>query len=145
MLRSIICAVVVAALVSSAQAQDPDLIVLTESESGNLATQGGRLAGISGNGRFVVFRSNATNLVPDDSNQRPDIFVHDRVSGTTARVGQPPGEQSNGSSSAPAISGDGQWIVFESDASNLVPGDTNEARDVFRAPNPLFTAVTAAQ
>ncbi|MEE4331325.1 MAG: hypothetical protein V2J10_10675 [Wenzhouxiangella sp.] len=108
------------------------------SSDGSEANQNSLEPDISGDGRFVVFRSNATNLVPDDSNQRPDIFVHDRVSGTTARVGQPPGEQSNGSSSAPAISGDGQWIVFESDASNLVPGDTNEARDVFRAPNPLF-------
>lgn len=112
---------------------------------GTQANQNSLEPDISGDGRFVVFRSNATNLVPDDSNERPDVFVHDRMTGTTARVGQPPGDEADGGSANPAISGDGQWIVFESDASNLVTGDTNEARDIFRAPNPLFTAVTAAQ
>ena len=107
---------------------------------GSEANQNSFEPDISGDGRFVVFRSNASNLVPGDTNQRPDIFVHDRLSGATERIGQPPGGQSNGSSANPSISGDGRWIVFESDASNLVTGDTNEARDIFRAPNPLFTA-----
>ena len=105
---------------------------------GSEANQNSFEPDISGDGRFVVFRSNATNLVPGDTNQRPDIFVHDRLSGATERIGQPPGRQSNGSSANPSISGDGRWIVFESDATNLVLNDTNEARDVFRAPNPLF-------
>ena len=99
---------------------------------------------ISGDGRFVVFRSNASNLVAGDTNARTDIFVHDRSTGETARVGQPAGEDSNGNSVNPAISGDGQWIVFESEATNLVAGDTNGARDIFRAPNPLFNTRTTS-
>jgi len=95
-------------------------------------------ASISDDGRFVAFRSLASNLVDGDANSRADIFVHDRTTGQTVRVGQPAVGESDGHSAAPAISGNGAWIVFESDATNLVPGDDNGARDIFRAPNPLF-------
>jgi len=95
---------------------------------------------ISSDGRFVAFRSTATNLVSGDTNGRSDIFVHDRTTSETVRIGQPPGGQSNGTSAAPAVSGSGAWIVFESDATNLVAADTNASRDVFRAPNPLHGA-----
>ena len=95
---------------------------------------------ISDDGRFVAFRSTASNLVPDDANNRADIFVHDRDTGQTARVGQPPGGESDGHSANPVISGDGAWIAFESDATNLVADDTNAARDIFRAANPLWSA-----
>ncbi|RFF29151.1 hypothetical protein DZC52_14975 [Wenzhouxiangella sediminis] len=98
-------------------------------------------ASISDDGRFVAFRSLAANLVPGDTNGRADIFVHDRVTGQTVRVGQPAVGESDGHSAAPAISGNGAWIVFESDASNLVPGDTNRARDIFRAANPLAAGI----
>lgn len=94
---------------------------------------------ISDDGRYVAFRSMASNLVAGDNNQRDDIFVHDRDTRQTARVGQPAGGESDGHSAAPAISGDGAWIVFSSVATNLVPGDDNAATDIFRAPNPLFT------
>jgi len=93
---------------------------------------------LSDDGRYVVFRSNATNLVSDDSNQRFDIFVHDRNIGETARVNlAADSSQANNHSYRPDISGDGNWIVFESDATNLVAGDTNRSRDIFRTPNPL--------
>lgn len=94
---------------------------------------------LSDDGRFVVFVSLASNLVGADTNRRADIFVHDRVSGNTAIVSRPIASESNGTSHHSAISGDGAWIVFESDATNLVPGDTNGARDIFRVPNPLFS------
>ena len=97
-------------------------------------------ASVSADGRFVVFRSLASNLVADDTNNRADIFVHDRDSGQTAIVSRPSGGQADGHSANPVISGDGQWIAFESDATNLVLGDTNGARDIFRAPNPLAHA-----
>ena len=93
---------------------------------------------LSDDGRYVVFRSNANNLVAGDTNQRHDIFVHDRDTGTTARVSEPAGGgNANGHSYEPAISGDGNWIVFESDATDLVAGDTNQSRDIFRVANPL--------
>jgi len=94
--------------------------------------------GLSDDGRFVVFRSMATNLVAGDDNARGDVLVHDRDTGQTALVSAPPGGSADGHSFQPAISGSGEWIVFESDATNLVADDTNGARDVFRAANPLF-------
>lgn len=95
-------------------------------------------ASISDDGRFVAFRSLASNLVEGDDNARADIFVRDTDSGQTARISTAfDGGDSDGNSYRPIISGNGEWIVFESDATNLVAGDTNGARDIFRAPNPL--------
>ena len=88
--------------------------------------------GISADGRFVVFESNADNLVPGDLNKGRDIFVHDRETGETSRVSiSSTGAEANSWSFAGSISADGRYIAFESDASNLVPGDTNNVRDVF--------------
>lgn len=95
---------------------------------------------LSDDGRYVAFRSNASNLVADDRNGRHDIFVHDRTSGQTVRVSEPGGGgDADGHSYEPALSGNGAWIVFESDATNLVSSDTNQSRDIFRVANPLWT------
>src|SRR6056297_3336071 len=96
-------------------------------------------ASISDDGRFVVFRSMASNLVPGDGNQRDDIFLHDRSTGQTVRVGQPATGESNGHSFNPVISGDGAWVLFVSYADNLVPDDSNGESDIFRTPNPLYS------
>lgn len=87
---------------------------------------------ISGDGRFVAFPSMASNLVPGDTNRVVDIFVHDRQTGATTRVsiglsGANPGAVS----SAPAVSSDGRYVAFRSEAANLVTGDTNGAADIF--------------
>jgi hypothetical protein len=74
----------------------------------------------------------ATNLVAGDTNRALDIFVRDRVAGTTSRVSvSSAGVQGNGVSSASAVSSGRQFIAFGSLATNLVPGDTNGASDVF--------------
>ncbi|MBI1849478.1 MAG: PD40 domain-containing protein [Planctomycetes bacterium] len=87
---------------------------------------------LSGDGRFVVFDSEASNLVEDDTNRVDDVFLHDRQTGTTTRLSiGDDGQEANGRSIRPAISSDGRWVAFESIASNLVPGDTNDAWDVF--------------
>lgn len=87
---------------------------------------------ISGNGRFVAFESAATNLVPDDVNEKRDIFLHDRKRGVTVRITRGvDGTEADGHSVAPVISTNGRWVVFESGASNLVEGDGNETSDVF--------------
>lgn len=90
---------------------------------------------ISGDGRYVAFNSDATNLVPDDTNQATDAFVHDLVTGQTQRVSVDSAGAAQASSgfdpAPPAISEDGRYVAFDSDASNLVPSDTNEAQDVF--------------
>jgi len=87
---------------------------------------------ISADGRFVGFSSYASNLVPGDTNACADVFVHDRLTGLTERVSvASDGGQANGGSSYPAISADGRFVAFASDASDLVPGDTNGCGDVF--------------
>ncbi|WP_374031168.1 hypothetical protein [Bdellovibrio bacteriovorus] len=87
---------------------------------------------ISGDGRYVAFQSSATNLVVGDTNGVTDIFVHDRQLATTVRVSvSSAGVQANGQSLTPKISLDGRYVVFSSDASNLVAGDVNAAGDIF--------------
>jgi Tol biopolymer transport system component len=89
-------------------------------------------AAISADGRFVVFESSASNLVPGDTNNAQDVFVRDRLAQVTRRVSVGPGgQQPNGNSYSPAISADGRFVVFVSFASNLVAGDTNGTGDVF--------------
>lgn len=87
---------------------------------------------ISANGVFVVFASNASNLVTGDNNGRSDIFVHNRLTGITTLVSKGfTGKPGNGDSLSPAINANGQIIAFDSFATNLVSGDTNGKRDVF--------------
>jgi hypothetical protein len=87
---------------------------------------------ISSDGRYVAFSSEASNLVSDDTNNRRDIFVHDRTSGQTMRVSLSSDElEANDWSEHPFISADGHEVAFYSQASNLVGGDTNNMGDVF--------------
>ncbi len=93
---------------------------------------GGTDPSISADGGYVAFTSDATNLVPGDTNVSLDIFVRDRQAGTTERVSlDSGGAEGNHHSSEPSISGDGRYVAFQSAASNLVPGDTNNASDIF--------------
>jgi hypothetical protein len=90
------------------------------------------LAEISGDGRFVVFGSVASNLVPLDSNNKEDVFVHDRLKRQTIRVSvDNNGFQGNSSSGSASISSDGRFVVFQSDATNLVKGGTKQVPNVF--------------
>jgi archaellum component FlaF (FlaF/FlaG flagellin family) len=87
---------------------------------------------LSVDGHFLAFHSDASDLVPGDTNGLRDIFVHDRTTGTTERVSlDSAGGQADGDSFYPSISADGRWTVFWSYATNLVPGDTNGFVDVF--------------
>ena len=90
------------------------------------------LPAISGDGRFVAFQCGDTTLVPGDSNYQNDVFLRDRQAGTTVRVtlGMQ-GTEPDADCDSPAISSDGRFVAFRSDASNLVTGDTNGASDVF--------------
>ena len=89
-------------------------------------------ASLSANGRFVAFSSYASHLVPGDTNSHEVVFVRDLQSGVTSLVSVAlDGGSANGDSGTPAISADGRYVAFESDASDLVRGDTNESRDVF--------------
>lgn len=89
-------------------------------------------ARLSDDGRYVAFESEAENLIPNDSSGAADIFVHDRQTQLIERVSiDSQGRQSNGANRNPDMSGDGNLIVWASDASNLVVGDTNNVRDIF--------------
>ncbi len=101
--------------------------------SGTRFVGGGQMgATISGDGRFVAFASTASNLVPDDTNQLPDVFVHDRQTGETRRVSVAcSGAQLDDSSAVCRISADGRFVAFHSLGSNIIPSDTNDTWDVF--------------
>jgi Tol biopolymer transport system component len=105
---------------------------LSVSSGGRQGNQSSFDPSMSDDGRFVVFTSKATNLVTNDSNDFDDIYVRDRRLGTTGRVSvNSNGGQANGPSSAAEISGNGRYVAFLSDASNLVPGDENDLPDLF--------------
>jgi Tol biopolymer transport system component len=102
-------------------------------DQGTLGTEANSYSGlpdISADGRFVAFESNASNLVVGDGNGFDDIFVHDRVTGATDRVNvSTGGAEANGGTIGARISGDGRYVAFTSEATNLV---TTRARaDVF--------------
>ena len=87
---------------------------------------------MSGDGRYVVFQSTATNLVGGDVNGFFDVFLRDTLTGTTTLLSTATGgTQGNNVSSVAAITDDGRYVFFNSTATNLVGGDTNAALDVF--------------
>ncbi|MEG4338062.1 DUF4347 domain-containing protein, partial [Microcoleus sp. D3_18_C2] len=100
---------------------------------------------ISPDGRYVVFYSFASNLVTGDTNSRADIFLRDTQTNITTRLSlDSAAAEGNSNSFNPSISADGRYVVFESDASNLVTGDTNSSRDIFlRDRSPTITRVTS--
>ncbi|MBK8816169.1 MAG: PD40 domain-containing protein [Methylococcaceae bacterium] len=80
-----------------------------------------RYSSLSANGRYVAFTSEATNLVPEDTNAQGDVFVHDRVTKQTTRVSvDSNGIQGDDGSGLPSISADGRYIAFLSLSRNLV-------------------------
>jgi Tol biopolymer transport system component len=123
---------------------DDDIFVL-ELSSGNITRANVSSAGaqslgnqhvissaLSGDGRLVTFNSSAWNLVENDTNALPDIFVRDRLTSQTVRASvSNGGAQANGLSADASFSSDGRYLVFVSTASNLVSGDTNNSRDAF--------------
>jgi len=87
---------------------------------------------LSADGRFVAFQSTATNLVPNDTNNGWDIFVHDRQTRRTVRVSLTfLGAEAVPDSTRPDISADGRYVVFQSNGFNLVPNDWNVGSDIF--------------
>ncbi|MEO5821443.1 MAG: hypothetical protein ABIT71_13140 [Vicinamibacteraceae bacterium] len=104
------------------------------------STDGNGQLDMSDDGRYVVFMSRAP-LAPGDVGSCiflgqpgpcPDIYLRDRIASATTRVtiglG---GAEPNGASHEPRISGNGLWVVYVSEASNLVAGDNNDVADVF--------------
>ncbi|MEM7111118.1 MAG: Ig-like domain-containing protein [Chloroflexota bacterium] len=102
------------------------------STAGVEANHNSERPGISDDGRYVAFQSDATNLVANDTNARRDIFVHDRNTGTTTRVSvHSDGTESDHNSISARVSGDGRFVGYESSATNIVDSDTNGSKDTF--------------
>ena len=103
----------------------------------NLASTGGGNgdsfpAGLSTNGQYALFESGASDLVTGDTNSAPDVFRRDLLAGTTVLVSAGTnGVAGNGASRGAVMTPDGRYVAFASEASNLVPGDTNGIADVF--------------
>ena len=129
---SVLTAVAVSILLHTAPAAAGETELISVGVSTGAAIGDSALRGadtMSADGRYVVFQSRRYGLVFGDTNRLADIFVRDRWLKTTRRVSvASDGTQSNGSSDAPAISADGRYVVFQSSASNLVPGLGNANR-----------------
>ncbi|MCC6569928.1 MAG: PD40 domain-containing protein, partial [Anaerolineales bacterium] len=109
---------------------------------GTQANNASKKPSISGDGRFIAFESDASNLIPNDTNASTDIFVKDRQTGEVTRVSvDSSGAQANEGSGGAAISNDGRYVAFVSDASNLVANDTNATTDVFLRDRQLGTTI----
>src|SRR5688572_1201622 len=103
-----------------------------EAQGNNASGIEGIPTGVSADGRFVAFYSFASNLVPGDTNNHPDVFLRDRQTGTTTLVSRAyDGGPGNGMSLDPSISADGNYVAFLSHADNLVPGDGDSSADAF--------------
>ena len=106
--------------------------IVSVSSDGVQANDNNYLPSTSANGRFITYQSRANNLVENDSNEKEDIFVHDRQTNETTRVSvSSVGLQGNDHSYSPSISADGRFVSFHSYANNLVPDDSNGRLDVF--------------
>lgn len=126
-----------AALHVSGLSTPPAVERVSVSSSGGQAFSSSTAAGLSADGRYVAFASDATGLVPNDSNDVRDVFVHSRLTGVTERASvSAGGAEGHGASGAlgaggPRLSGDGRYVAFSSEAPDLVPNDGNGTADVF--------------
>jgi Tol biopolymer transport system component len=112
--------------------QTKETTLVSVASDGTQGNAESKMPSISADGRYVAFVSDASNLVPGDTNGWSDVFVHDRQTGQTTMVSvATDGSLGDGPALFPQISSDGRFVAFVSDASNLVPGDTNGWSDVF--------------
>lgn len=126
--------VAVVALSSVSGAQVVERISVSSAGIGGngISEIGCRAVPMSTDGRYVVFQSEASDLVDDDGNGVTDVFLRDRVLGTTTRISvDVDGNDGDGASLRPCMTPDGRYVVFQSDATDLVVGDINGVPDVF--------------
>lgn len=121
-LRTLGCALLVATPTFASELVSVDNL---GTHSGNGASAGfGLSPAISADGRFIAFTSDASDLVPTDSNGTSDIFVRDRAQGTTELISirTDGADSGNGASASPSVSADGRFVAFRSAATDLVAG-----------------------
>ena len=102
-------------------------------DAGEQANGASQLSAMDGDGDLILFASDANKLVADDDNSARDLFLHDRLAGTTVRVSLAnDGSEADGAAEVAAgLSGGGRLVAFPSFATNLVTDDRNNARDIF--------------
>jgi len=135
---------------------NPNLMVTVRVSIATDGTEGNRAAGndsigISNDGRYVAFSSDADNLVPNDTNRLTDVFLRDNIGQTLSLASVSlTGGPANGASTAPSISGDGRYVVFCSFATNLTtdtpPAGVKEiyVRDMLQGVTTLVSRATGA-
>ncbi|HZL99578.1 MAG TPA: calcium-binding protein, partial [Planctomycetota bacterium] len=125
-----------------ARGQAAPLAIASVDSAGLPSNGDSNTSAVSADGSFVAFVSKADNLVPGDGNQQADVFRHDLSTGATIRVSVGDAEQEAQLECVdPGISRDGRLVVFQSDAANLVAGDTNGFADIFLRDTLLGTTV----
>jgi Tol biopolymer transport system component len=104
---------------------------MSVSTNGEEAEGSSTEASISPNGRYIAFVSDADNLIGNDGNGAPDVFVKNRLSGVTRRASiRSNGNEGSAPSERPSVADDGS-VAFSSDADDLVASDDNGSRDTF--------------
>ena len=112
--------------------RDTDTIeMVSVDNSGVQGDYSSRYPSISSDGRYIAFASDATNLVTGDTDESVNVFVYDRDTDTIEWVSVDNSGVLGGESYSPSISSDGRYVAFQSTATNLVTGDTNDSHDVF--------------
>lgn len=128
---SLACAVLV---VQTAAARSDDLGPVqlgSRAADGSSPNDASLWPALSADGRYLAYWSRASDIVPDDTNGKADVFVLDRQTGATTRVSRPISGEGDGESYSPSISYDGRYVAFESSSTNLVADDTNGVSDAF--------------
>lgn len=116
------------------QANETHLVSRAGGAGGDSGDRGSEGPAISADGRYVVFKSGATNLHPDDTDITLDVFLRDLQTSETilvSRASGADGVNANGRSDRPSISGDGRFVTFYSEATNLHPDDSDDTSDVY--------------
>jgi Tol biopolymer transport system component len=110
-----------------------EMSVVSRATNGRVANGDSGGPSLSEDGRVVAFSSDATNLVPGDTNKATDIFVRNLETHTTVRasVSSSGGQANEGAWGGSILSSNGRFVAFESTSSNLVANDTNNAHDIF--------------
>ncbi len=112
---------------------NPGPKLVSVADDGDLADGDSERPSLSQSGRWIVYESDATNLVAGDNNGVTDVFLFERTSDSNVTLisADMAGGPADGASGFGQISADGLHVAFESHASDLVPGDTNGVRDIF--------------
>jgi Tol biopolymer transport system component len=104
----------------------------SRSNGGAIANEAAAPRAMSATGDVVAYVTDADNLVAGDTNATYDVYFRQISTSATTRITAAGGVQLNGDTQSPSLSATGRYVSFSSSASNVVAGDTNATRDVFR-------------